>query len=169
MPVTIPNDKNKPNPPVFRISGEQIISENPPTSTTLSNYRVPTWVAKNGSNFTAQEPILMSQSVDITIADPDGISVRTYNTNADFVGGAPFTGRTIGNNLEIYYTLNGKDPIRTKAYLYTGSFSIALNRSGSDNTIIKARSYYKGLWSDVSKIELRIADDITATNVDPSV
>jgi hypothetical protein len=109
----------------------------------------------------------MSQSVIVEIVDADGggHTIPSY-TSGDFMGGKPFNGTTIGDNFEIYYTLNGKDPIRTKAYLYTGAFELSDNKTGSDNTVIKARSYVNGLASDVAKIELRIASDVVATNGD---
>jgi hypothetical protein len=171
MTVTIPSDKGKPGLPQFLLTGEQIISENPAQSTTLTDEVIPAWTVKSGTTVTQQDVIIMSQSVEIEITDADGggNTIPSYNTTGDFVGGTPFNGRTIGGNFEIYYTLNGKDPSRTKAYLYTGPFTLSDNKSGSDNTIVKARSYMNGLWSDVAKIELRIASDVISTNTDPSV
>lgn len=169
MAVTIPADKGKPGLPRFQITGEQITGENPATSTTLASVIIPAWVTKSGLTFTQQDVILMSETVTIRIIDAagGGNTIPTY-TSADFQGGTPFVGRTIGGNWEVYYTINGKDPIRTKAYLYTGPFVLANNTSGSDNTVIKARSYLNGLWSDVAKMELRIASDVTSTP-DPSI
>lgn len=57
---------------------------------------------------------------------------------------------------ETYYTVNGKDPVRTKANLYTGKFLIKRNESGGDNTILKARTYVNGQASPVMKVEFRI-------------
>ena len=171
MAVTIPSDKGKPGLPQFQLTGEQITGENPATSTALTNETIPAWVAKSGSDYTQQDVILMSQSVEITIIDADGggNTIPSYDTTGDFVGGTPFTGQTVGGNWEVYYTLNGKNPTRTKAYLYTGPFTLSDNKSGSDNTIVKARAYLNGIWSDVAKIELRIASDVISTNIDPSV
>lgn len=171
MAVTIPGDKGKPGIPRFLLTGEQILGENIATSLTLTNDVWPTWTVKDGLTFTQQDVVVMSQTVDIVIADAvgGGNTIPSYDTSGDFVGGTPFNGRTIGGNFEIYYTLNGKDPVRTKAYLYTGAFTLSDNTSGSDNTIIKARSYLNGLWSDVAKIELRIAN-VDATDIfEPSV
>ena len=167
MAVTIPSDKGKPGLPQFKLTGEQITSENPAESTTLTDEVIPAWTVKSGTTFTQQDVILMSQTVDIEIVDADagGNTIPSY-TSADFMGGKPFNGTTIGGNFEIYYTLNGKDPSRTKAYLYTGAFTLSDNTSGSDNTIVKARSYMNGLWSDVAKIELRIASNVVSTNTD---
>jgi hypothetical protein len=159
MAVTIPSDKGKPGLPQFQLTGNQITSENPQATTALSSSTIDAWVVKSGNDFTQQDVILMSQTVTVGIIDAagGGNSIPTYSTAGDFTGGKPFTNNTIGGNFEIYYTLNGKDPVRTKAYLYTGTFVLSDNKSGSDNTIIKARSYLNGLASDVAKIELRIA------------
>ena len=173
MAVTIPSDKGKPGLPRFQLTGEKITGENPATSTTLTNETIDAWVVKDGQNFTKQDTITMSQSVEITIIDADGggNTIPSYDTDGDFVGGTPFNGKTIGGNWEIYYTLNGKNPSRTKVYLYTGPFTLSDNKSGSGNTIVKARAYKNGLWSDVSKIELIIASNVISTNTDfdPSV
>ena len=172
MAVNIPNDKGKPGLPQFQITGEQITSENPAESTALTDEVITAWMVKDGTTFTQQDVIVMSQSVEIEIIDATGGGniIPSY-TSGDFMGGKPFNGATIGGNFEIYYTLNGKDPVRTKAYLYTGPFTLSDNKSGSDNTIIKARSYINGLASDVAKIELRIASNVVSTNTDfdPSV
>ncbi|MCK5763848.1 MAG: hypothetical protein KAH05_06995 [Clostridiales bacterium] len=168
MSITIPSDKGKPGLPQFKLTGEKIISENPAESTTLTSSVVPAWIVKDGTSFTQQDVIIMSESVEIEIVDADGGgNVIPSYTDGDFMGGKPFNGTTIGGNFEIYYTLNGKDPVRTKAYLYTGKFDLSTNQSGSDNTIIKTRSYINGLWSEIAKIELRIAASISSTNTDP--
>ena len=157
MAVTIPGDKGKPGLPSFQLTGDQVTSENPVSITTLTDEVIPAWEAKDGLTFTKQDVILMQDSVSIEIVDPGGHSVPSYDTSANaFVGGTPFRGRAIGQNFELYYTINGKNPTRTKAYLYTGAFTVAQNTSGSDNCIIKARSYMNGIWSDIAKIELRI-------------
>lgn len=171
MAVTIPSDKGKPGLPQFKITGEEITSVNPVTSIARDDYKVPAWVSKSGSDYTQQDIITIAGSVDITIIDADGGGNTTpsYDLDGDFVGGIPFNGKTIGGNWEVYYTLNGKNPTRTKAYLYTGPFTLSDNKSGSDNTIIKARAYKNGIWSDVAKIELNIASNITTTSSDPSV
>ena len=72
-----------------------------------------------------------------------------------------FTGEQPGDTLQngeayIYYTLNGKDPRQTKANLYTGSFRVNQNASGTDNYILKARTYINGISSVVRKVEFRI-------------
>ena len=54
-----------------------------------------------------------------------------------FVGQTP-TGGGLGS--DTYYTINGKNPKRTKSNLYTGPFLVRRNESGSDNYSLKART-----------------------------
>ncbi len=92
----------------------------------------------------------------------------TNRSGSDIVGktGARselVTGETgINFNLksETYYTLNGKNPTKTKANLYTGPFTIRRNASGTDNTIIKARTYARGRESEVRRVEIRITNKL---------
>lgn len=95
------------------------------------------------------------RSITLSIS-ANGYPTPTYN-------GTRFTGRMSGlaNNFgevaEIYYTVNGKDPSRTRSYLYTGQTELLGNSSGSDNTILKARTYYNGKASEVVTFEFRVA------------
>ena len=62
------------------------------------------------------------------------------------------------NLAQIRYTLNGKDPSRTEYQIYRGdAIRIDENTNGGDNTVIKARVYYQGQWSDVSTLVINIA------------
>lgn len=63
------------------------------------------------------------------------------------------------NNPTIYYTLNGKNPTLGSATLAVGdTVTVRSNGNGfgSDNTIIKARSYLNGVPSEIAKIEIKI-------------
>ena len=81
---------------------------------------------------------------------------------------------------ETYYTLNGKDPIRTSSYLYkysdlndrerdtnpsnldpkdnigTLGFLLKVSPTGSNTVILKSRTYYDGKISPVSVAKFRI-------------
>ena len=64
----------------------------------------------------------------------------------------------VQNNIAyIYYTLNGKDPSRTKSNLYTGPIKLRHNQASGDNVVIKARVYFNGQFSDVSVANIGIA------------
>ncbi len=82
----------------------------------------------------------------------------------EFQGATPVIGNALGLESETYYTLNGKNPKRTKTNLYTGIFNLRRNTAGTDNIILKARTYRAGQWSEVRKVEIRIVKKIQ-TNV----
>lgn len=84
--------------------------------------------------------------------------------NLKFQGATPVSNNALGLESETYYTLNGKNPKRTKSNLYTGQIILRRNTSGSDNTILKARTYRAGKWSEVRKVEIRIVRKV-ATKV----
>jgi len=100
--------------------------------------------------------------VDITvngklIADTTWTSASYSNRSAtDIVGKTVQAVGTVAQAAETYYTLNGKDPTRTKANLYTGAFTLRSNKSGTDNTIIKSRTYQGGRSSEVITVEITI-------------
>ena len=82
---------------------------------------------------------------------------REVNDNNIFVG-EQSGGLTQNETMYTYYTLNGKNPIKTKANLYTGSFTVRQTKSGSDNYILKARSYINGAASPVRRVDFRIVN-----------
>lgn len=86
------------------------------------------------------------------------VESRVVEDNNIFVG-EPSGGLTQNETMYTYYTLNGKDPKRTKAYLYTGPFTVRQNKSGGDNFILKARTYINGISSPIRTVEFRIVDD----------
>ncbi len=82
---------------------------------------------------------------------------REVNDNNVFVGEQD-GGLSKNETMYTYYTLNGKDPKRTSAQLYTGSFTVRQNKSGGDNYILKARSYINGIASPVRRVDFRITE-----------
>jgi len=90
-----------------------------------------------------------------------------------------FEGNTFGNSTvllneyaETWFTINGKDPVRGKSYLYkyldtddlgenddwTGlGFILGGCQTGSDLITLKAKTYYKGLESRVAVAKFKIA------------
>jgi len=61
------------------------------------------------------------------------------------------------NKAEIRYTINGKDPSRTKFYIYGDAFILRRGTNqDSDSITLKARIYRQGAWSDVMAVSLRI-------------
>jgi hypothetical protein len=120
------------------------------------------------------------KNITVTVV-PDGIypeedytdvdnhaTVVPYNevaTSTNIISsGEVDTGLVRNEKTNTYYTLNGKDPKRTKANLYTRPFTIRRNTSGGDNIILKLKTYARGMESKVRKIELRVIDHSSSLN-----
>jgi hypothetical protein len=158
--MTISIGDNKPATPVISITGTQY-DESTTVSTSYSATAVSTVPVKNSENsFTKSEILTFLGDISFTVAaSGDNYTDATYpNTTADFVGKKNMgSDNIVGDVAETFYTLNGKDPKRTKNYLYKGSaITLTANKSGSDNTIIKARRFAAGQWSDVAIAEIKI-------------
>jgi len=65
---------------------------------------------------------------------------------------------------EIRYTLNGKDPSRTKYKIYKNDFKIKNGTIGAEKVILKARLYTRGRWSDVTSVEFKIVQNLSHMN-----
>jgi len=108
--------------------------------------------------------------VNITLVPDTKFTAKSYYTTSEsaqydgaqvgalkFQGVNTVRGNALGLESDTYYSLNGKNPKRTKSNLYTGTFKLRRNNeAGSDNIILKARTYRAGQWSEVRKVELRI-------------
>lgn len=70
---------------------------------------------------------------------------------------------------EIRYTVNGKDPSRTKFYRWGidngDAIKLQMNKTGGSETVLKARTYYRGRWSDPTSVRIRIAKGTTLSQV----
>ena len=63
----------------------------------------------------------------------------------------------VGQHCEVYGTFNGKDPSRTKRHLWKNRpVFVRFNTSGSDNVVLKTRTYYRGELSDILTINFRV-------------
>lgn len=92
------------------------------------------------------------------VSDPK-FTANTYgglHPDEVFIGKRDIDKDEVNSTSETYYTINGKDPVRTKANLYTHHFRVRRNLSGTDNIILKAKTYVNGLASEVSMVEFRI-------------
>ena len=108
-----------------------------------------------------QDPMIFNESVRVTITPDPKFSAASNSarSSGDIVGETSVTNRsniTFGTDSQTYYSLNGKNPKRTKSNLYIGPFTVRRNESGSDNVILKVRTYHQGSWSEVFKTEFRI-------------
>ena len=110
----------------------------------------------DGMTVTKRKEIVFIGNVDLSISSDSKYHTKKYPSSYTFIGKRKEKIEEINLNSETYYTLNGKDPIRTKNYLYTGPIVIRRNSSGSDKTTLKVRTFTNGLKSEVMKIEFRI-------------
>ena len=70
----------------------------------------------------------------------------------------------IGKRAEVYFSLNGKAPKRTKSSLWLGApITIKGNPAGMNETVLKARTYYDGKWSEIITIRFRITKGVRST------
>ena len=160
--------KDTVNPPVVVVTGEWINTINgkinPSASISIGSQQV----EQSGLVVTKRAEIAFKKDFTVELI-PDSKfeqsgyaylnnQTKPYNevsTHINTVLGQNTSGLAKNKKAETYYTLNGKDPIRTKANLYTGAFTIRRNSSG-DNTILKTRTYVQGYKSKVRTVELRI-------------
>jgi len=166
-------DINKPGvnwiaPPNITIVGNKI-EEGVITPLRKEGFNKPL-VEDHGNSYVRREEVLYDEAVTVTLI-PDSnfrerdyakyVTVAPYEDHARFasiVVGAGEAGshKKVNELSDTYYTLNGKDPVMTKSNLYTKPFVIRRNTSGTDNVILKARTYAKGYKSEVMTVELRI-------------
>jgi len=163
------NQKNiKVDPPRITLYGQKITApyhnqKGAYDTDTISTLEEVIGVEQHGlTTVRKRESLLYRSDVDITFVLDKTYTLQTYGASRyatrsgnRFIG-AMQPGITGNTHAEIYYTLNGKDPVRTKANLYTGIFTVKRNESGSANTILKARTYCQGKASKVIKVEFRI-------------
>lgn len=82
----------------------------------------------------------------------------------DIIGSTQVNKGNVNRYSETYYTLNGKDPVRTKAHLYIDDFRVRENLSGTDSTVLKVRTYIGGQASAVTTVQFKIIDEGTNPN-----
>lgn len=103
-----------------------------------------------------------------------GHTLRTRDTSPTTPGRPTFYGDLAGvlrnsdqtDRAEIRYTVNGKDPSRTKYYRWgiddASTIRLQMNKTGGSETVIKARTYFRGRYSDATTVRVRIAKGTTA-------
>ncbi len=149
-----------PSPIITDVSG--VLSLNKPTATAtgtlivggvdtvVSDYELTENLSQSGSNVTNKPDYLIFSGGVVTLtSDYPVFNYSSLPANA-FVG-------TIDEGLysEIRYTLNGKTPTRT-SHLYKSPITLRRNGSGSDNTVLKYKVFYKGKASITKKIILSV-------------
>jgi len=171
MPIEINKSTERIPHPSIRLIGKVVNeghgtypgNEHPDTADTISTLDV-----EEGSDvitaldFRKREVLVYQGNVRVAII-PDTLNGRfepRVYTNRDklndIIGSNEDIKTQMNRRSETYYTINGKDPVRTKANIYTGAFTVRQNLSGSDNIVLKARTYCQGAASEVMTVEFRI-------------
>jgi hypothetical protein len=160
MAIDINKSTTRVDPPNVVLLGQRVRGDNgkyggiedTDTITTLEE------TIESSTSVRKREVLVYRGNVTVSLVPDSTHNANSYSNRDqvnDFIGvqdlGIAGTSRS-----ETYYTLNGKDPKRTKSNLYAGKFIIRRNETGADNTIIKARTYVEGLSSSVMKVEIRI-------------
>ena len=164
MTVYVNRPAGRVEPPTIQLVGKQVT--NGVYSSTNDTVTINTLeeTTAHGNDVRKREVLTFRGQVEVTLTPTTNYGTNSYSrrdNTTDIIGAWEAT-RGVNNepqvNLEseTYYTLNGKDPTRTKANLYTGAFTVRRNMSGTDNTIIKAKTYVQGKESEVMKSEFRI-------------
>ena len=155
-------------------AGNQSQSNNDPLATTIYNYRP--WVFQDSVTVTISTPSPTTThfpgyyygETDVSTSPYTGITERQAGYSTVFVG--PESHDTALGGKANYYgtywvTLSGKDPRRTKSYMYKGAaFVIRGNITGNDNCILKIRGEYCGQMSTVCTALFRIVSKTNAAS-----
>ena len=174
MPIEINKSTTRVNLPIIRLVGTVIDtqtgtfstnvtvdydpSQNPDivTSFTTSTLIGTAQVTISGLSVTRRDEIVFSESVTLSFIT-DSKWGRNEYTSSSFTGTNITSKDNINRLSNTYYSLNGKDPKRSKNYLYTGgNILIRRNSTGSDKTTLKVRTYIRGRISPVMIIQFRI-------------
>ena len=144
--------------PDILFTGRVLVSDNPVRFARVSNASAANKVMEFAYGRQVVNQAVYGVQSGATIRMTSAYTLKRYSSVAD--GNHHVTGQLLDadniNKAEIRYTLNGKDPSRTKYTIYRGSFTLSQNASGSDNIILKARVYRMGQWSPVKTVEVRI-------------
>lgn len=119
-------------------------------------------------NGRVERTLVFDDLVDISMS-VSGHTLRT-RANSPITAGRPtFYGDLAGvlrnsdqtDLAEIRFTINGKDPSRTKFYRWgiddATPIRLQMNKTGGGETVLKARTYYRGRWSDATTVTIKIA------------
>ncbi|MFA5759749.1 MAG: FN3 associated domain-containing protein [Clostridia bacterium] len=157
--MTIRIGDTKPATPTIKLTGTRY-NERTEVTTAYTSQDVSTKESLSGLTVSKASVLTFLGDVVVTFGtDGDSYTDAVYaNTDTNYVGHSNMgADRKVNDEAQLYYTLNGKDPIRTKANLYYGqTITLKANKSGSDNTVIKVKKYAGGQWSDVGIAEVKI-------------
>ena len=130
------------------------------------------------ANGRTDQSFVFVNNVDISMA-VSGLTLRTRDRTFPPAGRPTFYGdlaRVKGDSVqadtpEVRYTINGKDPSRSKFYRWgvdDDGIKLKMNKSGVD-TIIRARTYHRGRWSEVTLVRIKVTQGSPALNLTENV
>ncbi len=154
---------NKVNPPTIVLTGNLFNADTGSigggTSITIGSQKIiqDGIIVDNRDEIVFSEKIVIELTPDPAFDANSYVNIKPYNEyskTANLVQGKKaLEGRN--EKSDTYYSLNGKNPVRTKSSLYTAPFTIKKNTSG-DNIVLKTRTYVQGFRSEVRRVDLRI-------------
>lgn len=156
MAISVNKSGVRVEPPHIRLSGFSVDS-----STGVYSHNTHDIVTQDevisGTTVRKREVLIFRDSVTVTLIPDSNHNIQSYNTSGTYIGPAGKDNEgTFNLRSETFYTVNGKNPRKTASNLYTGSFTVRRNLAGTDNVILKARTYVNGLESEVRTVEFRI-------------
>jgi len=141
--------------PTVYFSGTRILDDG--SLVTVSSYSIGTQYETLGDLSYKTAPVLKFKgAVTITMGCPYAMKNYAQFTQNDLTYVGELTEGVNATKAEIRYTYNGNAPTTSKSYIYMKPFVLNSNKSGSDNTKIKARVYRDGVVSDVYEVTIDI-------------
>ncbi len=160
---------------VWNRTGKENPSTGQPNSytslTIISRNRKEVVVSNNGKKVAHEGSHIFRKKVILSIIPVQDIYRYPYETIVKsidyYLTGSKMVTKTneamsptrilIGKKAELYFTFNGKSPKRTKSNLWMGTpITIRDNPAGMEETVLKAKTYYNGTWSEVITVRFRI-------------
>jgi hypothetical protein len=139
---------------VNTVNRDGYFTKNSRGTTVISSHEV----LQSGLEFTKREELVFEGPVTIELVPDSKFEETNYGvtTSFDDVGAKLVNDKTLGNKSNIYYSINGKSPQKSKHNLYTGAFTVRKNSTGSDETVLKVKTYVDGRASKTRTVRFRI-------------
>jgi hypothetical protein len=141
--------------PTIYFTGTRILDDG--SLVDVSAYHIGTQYETLGDLSYKTAPVLKFKgAVTISMGCPYELKNYAQFTQNDrtFVG--ELTEGVNATKAEIRYSYNGNAPTTSKSYIYMKPFVLNSNKSGSDNTKIKARVYRDGVAGEIYEVTIDI-------------
>lgn len=170
MAIDINKSTTRVEPPAIALTGRLVDANSGSIADSSTTERITTQdVRQNGLTINNRDEFIFYNNVRVELIPDSKYPGQEYHPKQDVV---PYDGVGTSTNMiasgqletgifknkdsNTYYTLNGKDPKRTKNNLYTKPFTIRRNTSGTDNIILKVRTYVIGKVSETRTVDMRV-------------